>query len=153
MQSMTQLPDNDKIFDIDIEEGEVTRQNYKGKFQCKCVLNLREKSEADVLQKGFSQGLTNLTEDTLVYHLIVAQLSARLTKAPDWWIAAGNGSDLEDLNVLYEVYQECLKAEREWKDQVWGAAEKKPEPVTEKKLESTSVEKEEGEDGEESDSQ
>ena len=147
MQSMTQLPDNEKTFDINIEEGEVTRQNYKGKFRCKCVLNIGERAEADVIQKRLSGGLTNLTENTLMYHLIISQLRTRLLAAPEWWIAAGNGTELEDMNVLYEVYEQCLKAEKEWRTQVWSDANDPLEPKEEKKLENTSEkDKEEDED-------
>ena len=127
ISSMSQLPDNEKSFDIEIEEGDTTRQHWVGKFTTKCVLNLRERSAADLLQKRMNDGMQTLEEETLIYHLIIAQLEARLTEAPEWWIATENGRELKDLNVLYEIYAKCMEAERDWREKVWGEKEEKEE--------------------------
>ena len=42
--------------------------------------------------------------------------------------------------VRYEVFKECVEAEKEWREEVWGPEEQKPEEVKvsdEKKTEST----------------
>jgi hypothetical protein len=137
---MTQLPDNEKTFEIEIEEGEVTRQRYQGKFTCKCILNVGERAAADVLQKRLNDNLTTLEEETYMYHMILAQLEVRLTAGPDWFAAAQNGRALKDMNVLYELYTKCMEAERDWRLEVWGEPEEE-----EKKLKSTTEKEEKSE--------
>ena len=89
------------------------------------------------MEAQLNRDLITLDQDTSMYHRIVAQLTYRLKAAPDWWISAGNGQDLLDVNVVFEVFKYCAEAEREWREKVWGKEEKK-----EKKLESTSKKKE-----------
>lgn len=130
MQSLTQLPDNSKNFEINVEEGDTTRQRWAGKFECKCVLNLRERAAADILQRKMTEGLgEGLSQETLVYALMIAQLEVRLTSAPDWWLASERGRDLQDLNVIYEIYTKCMEAEKEWREEVWGDEEKEKFPI------------------------
>lgn len=145
IQSMTSLPDNSKSFDLDVAEGDVTKQRFKGKFHCKCVLNLGERSAADVLNKKMNESLDTLNDETYMTHMMIAQLDVRLTKAPEWWVATSGGRELLDLNVVLEVYKQAMEAEREWRIEVWG------EPEDEKKLEVAEDEDEEEEKAEETD--
>lgn len=116
-----QLPANKKEFTIDVPEGDVTKQRFKGKFECSCVQTLGQKAESDLLQKKLNAGLEGaLTEETKVFHLVVAQLSTRLTAAPQWWIDSDGGRNLLDTNVLYELYKQCVTAETDWRVKVWG---------------------------------
>jgi hypothetical protein len=119
MKKIAQLPDNEKTFEISIEKGDNTGLTWKGKFRCRCVLNLRQKAEADVFEARLNSGL-NLPETTKWFHFAIAQLTARLDAAPEWWIEANNGQDLLDLNVILEVFKQCMAAEKEWREQVWG---------------------------------
>jgi len=118
MDSIIQLPINEKIFELSIK-GETTTQMWTGKFKCVCVPNLRQRSEAAVLEKQLNRDLTTLDTETLAYHRMIAQLSSRLLAAPDWWLASNNGQNLLDLNLVFEVWKSCMEAEKSWKDIVW----------------------------------
>ena len=113
------LPPNEKSFDIEVK-GETSGQIWKGKFSTVCVPTCRQKADAFVLQTKLNQDLATLDLFIKAYHNMIAQLTVRLTSAPQWWISADNGQDLKDFNVIIVVYNECLKAENEWLTRVWG---------------------------------
>jgi len=131
MESLISLPPNESTFEISVK-GETSTQMWTGKFKCVCVPTLRQRAEASILEKQLNKDLLTVDQETLAYHRMIAQLSSRLIAAPDWWIAANNGQNLLDLNVVFEVWKLCVEAEKSWKDQVW-----KDEKKEEKKLEST----------------
>jgi len=126
------LPENEKTFRISVI-GETSKKNYEGTFVTVCVPTLRQTSQAGVIQTRLNDDLANIDQSLKMYHAMIAQCQVRLTKAPDWWIASDNGQNLLDLNVLYSIFEECMKAEKEWRDEVWGAEkeEKKVESTTE----------------------
>ena len=134
MESLIQLPVNEKVFDLSVK-GETTTQMWTGKFKCVCVPNLKQRSEAAVLEKQLNRDLTTLDTETLAYHRMIAQLTSRLIAAPDWWIASNNGQNLLDLNVPFEIWKLCMEAEKGWKDVVWKEEKKTEEK---KELDSTS---------------
>lgn len=126
MQATMNLPPNEETFEISVQ-GNVTKQMWVGKFRCVCVPNLRQRSQASVFEKQLNGDLKTLDEDTVLYHRMVSQLSARILGAPDWWIASNNGQELLDVNVLFELWKNCIRLEGEWKTKVWGEPEKKVE--------------------------
>jgi hypothetical protein len=134
MESLIQLPVNEEVFEFSLK-GETSLQLFNGKFKCVCVPNLRQRSEAAVLERQLNRDLATLDAETLAYHRMIAQLTSRLLAAPDWWISSNNGQNLLDLNVVFEVWKLCMKAEKNWKDIVWKD-EKKPEEK--KELDNTS---------------
>lgn len=116
-----ELPPNEKEFTIDVEKGDTTGERHKGRFTTVCVQNLKQKSEAD-LQRAALNGPHggSLAEETRLYHLVVSELQHRLTFAPKWFREADFGRDLKDMNVLIAIFNECMKAEKEWREAVWG---------------------------------
>lgn len=118
---LSDLPPNEKSFTIDVAEGDTTKRRSFGEFECVCVLNLGQRSAADVAEARMNAGLgAGLHEDTRVQHMVLAQLGARLTAAPEWWIATNGGTLLMDWNVAVEIYRQCIEAEKEWRLKVWG---------------------------------
>jgi hypothetical protein len=121
IQDTEDLPPNEKEFSIDIEKGDTTGQRFKGKFKCVCVPNLKQKAEADLHRARLNGPLPgNLSEETRSYHLVISELNARLLRAPRWFNEAGFGAEIKDFNVLVNIFNECMEAERGWRLEVWG---------------------------------
>lgn len=119
MKATMDLPENTKQFTVSVE-GETTGKRWEGKFETVCMPTLRQKASAKVMEAQLNQDLINIDDSTRLYHSMIAQLAFRLQAAPDWWLASENGQNLQDLNVIFEVFSECAKAEREWREKVWG---------------------------------
>lgn len=129
--AIDELPPNEKTFTVEVPKGETSGQRYVGKFTCRCVLNIGQRTAADVAEARLNEGLKDVRENTRVMHMVLAQLEARVTHAPKWWIASEGGRLLMDENVVLEIYRQCLAAETEWRTQVWGEPEKTPPKVEE----------------------
>jgi hypothetical protein len=132
MKTIANLPSNEKAFSITLV-GDTTKQNWTGEFTTVCMPNLRQKSEASIMEAQLNRDLATLDQDTILYHRMIAQLSQRLTEAPDWWLAADNGRNLLDANVIFEVFKACVKAEKEWREKVWGKDEKEEKKIKKSK--------------------
>ena len=128
MKTITNLPPNEKTFSISIV-GDTSKQNFVGDFTTVCMPNLRQKSEASIMEAQLNRDLATLDQNTILYHRMIAKLSQRLTEAPDWWISSDNGRNLLDANVIFEVFKECVDAEREWREKVWGKEEEDKEEI------------------------
>jgi len=123
MKTTITLPANEKTFTINVV-GDTTKQNWTGEFTTVCMPNLRQKSEAAIMEAQLGRDLVTLDQNTILYHRMVAQLAQRLISAPEWWASSGNGQDLLDANVVFEVFSHCAKAEQEWREKVWGPEKK-----------------------------
>lgn len=122
MKATMNLPENTKRFKISVE-GEMTGKHWDGEFETVCMPTLRQKANAKVMEAQLNQDLMNIDDSTRLYHSMVAQLATRLTAAPSWWLDSDNGQNLQDLNVIFEVFSKCAEAEREWREKVWGKPE------------------------------
>lgn len=130
------LPPNEKTFSIDVE-GDTTKQRSVGQFTCRCVLNLAQRAEADLIEARLNQGLKDVRSTTQTLHFVLAQLYVRVVKAPNWWRNSYlpdegvPGKLLMDLNVVSRVFEECMTAESEWRLAVWGPDKPENEPPIE----------------------
>lgn len=122
------LPPNEKTFTINVV-GDTSKQNWTGEFTAVCMPNLRQKSEASIMEAQLNRDLMTLDQDTILYHRMVASLSQRLIAAPEWWLSSDNGRNLLDANVIFEVFKECVAAEKEWKEKVWGKEEEEKKEI------------------------
>jgi hypothetical protein len=129
METTMNLPENEKEFEISVT-GDTSKQLFTGKFRTVCVPNLRQRAQASVMAKQLNGDIKTLDEDTMLYHRLISQLSARLLAAPQWWVVANGGQDLLDINVVFEVWKRCLEAETEWRTQVWGKPEEPKTTIT-----------------------
>lgn len=129
MEPTMSLPENKKSFEISVK-GDTSGQMWTGKFETVCVPNLRQRSQAAVMEKQLNGDLKTLDEDTILYHRMISQLGVRIAAAPDWWIASSGGQDLIDVNIVWDVWKNCVQAENEWREKVWGKPEPKQKEVT-----------------------
>lgn len=144
LQSSSDLPPNEYTFTISLE-GDTTKQISKGQFTCRCVLNLAQRAEADLIEARLNQGLKEIRPATQTLHFVLSQLYVRLAKAPAWWINSFlpdegvPGKLLLDWNVVSAIFSECMKAEAEWRVAVWGPDEPPKPPIEESDEESGDV--------------
>jgi hypothetical protein len=108
------------LFSVSIV-GQRTGKPYNGKFTVKTVLSRRENFLADerrrlILGSNSAGAPPSLQGEAFM----LGQLFVRLVEAPDWWKNADNGLDLEDENVIGEIYQlteaEVASSEKELAD-------------------------------------
>ena len=116
---------NVEKFSIDIE-GEISGKTWKGMFATKIRLSHRDQLKQDELRRDLlgakpehaSPRAQNAAE---VFSFVLAHL----TESPQWWSMNGNGLDLEDDNVVGEIYGKIveikLKAQEKLKADAEGA--------------------------------
>lgn len=128
------LPNREKEFAIN-EIGAVTKERYTGTFQVKRVLTQREEFLADHRRRsilGPNPENSSMAMAQNAYAL--GQLSVRIVKAPTWWNPNSEdvgGLDLLDENLIAKVFEETLKAEQEWRDEIAKKAEASVKTVEE----------------------
>lgn len=114
---------NDTVqFSISVT-GEATGEKWTGAFKCKTRLSHRDQLRLDQVRRdllgpnpdGASPRAQNQAE---VFSFIVAHL----IDAPNWWRSNDNGLDLEDDNVVAEVYAQITKAKAEATEKLKKAA-------------------------------
>lgn len=104
--------------------GAVTGKSYSGAFKAKGILTRRDQFVADSARRriiGPNPGDALPALQGEAYML--GQLSVRIVDAPDWWISCANGELIEDGNVIAELYELALDAEKSIKAEINKAAE------------------------------
>jgi hypothetical protein len=119
VEQTNNLPVNEKEFEIACQ-GDTSKKAFDGKFKTICTPTIGQKARATIIEAQLNNDLMHLDEATKLYHRMVAQCQVRLIAAPDWWIASNHGQGLLDFNILFEVWQKCMEAERSWRLAVWG---------------------------------
>jgi len=104
-------------------KGEETGKIFEGDFVYKRP-SIRTDSEISKT-KAMLDGGMNLDEDTQFIHKVLATLKHTIQNCPKWWEDSDFGFELYDLNVVFDVYKETQKFEKEWRDKVW--VEESPE--------------------------
>lgn len=84
---------------------------YTGAFKAKVKLSWRETAKIDEIRRSLL-GANPQDAGMEAYEAAnaAAYLMVRLVEKPEWWVRAGNGFDLEDLNVLVEVHRLAVEA-------------------------------------------
>lgn len=109
--------------------GETSGKPFNGKFMVKTVLSRRERFLADerrryIIGSNFQSALPALHEEAFK----LGQLFVRLTEGPDWWKNSDSGLELEDGNVIDELYrlaeEKVAEKEKELKEQSKASLEK-----------------------------
>jgi hypothetical protein len=109
------LPKNQRSFDIDLV-GETTGFDYKGTFTVKCALSISEKHKLELERTRLSADYANPTAGLVGISIAMSNLSVRVIEGPAWWKNSNNGSDVLDEEVIFTLYEECMKMEKTWKD-------------------------------------
>lgn len=116
------LPKNEKSFMFS-KEGEVTMFKYEGQFTVKCVLTAGDKRILEIEQSRLMVDLKNPTSNLIAISRVVANLRIRVLKAPDWFEQMIGDLETLDDNILFEVWGECLKATKDWQDELKAKAD------------------------------
>jgi len=90
-------------FKIDVV-GEISGEQYKGKFKALPRLTHRMKLQRDQRRRellGTQSGQPDVQAQ--VYATVIAELGVRLVEWPKWWPETGFGLDLEDESPLIEI--------------------------------------------------
>lgn len=123
---MKSLPNKEHTFVLDLKGAEV---EYKGaKFTYKRP-NIRTMSDIAKTEARLNENLPQLDPDIKFLHHVLATLTHTLIEAPEWWKEADNGFELDDLPIIFTVFNECKKYENEYVKKAYG--EKKSEPKAE----------------------
>jgi len=118
------LPSMEHTFSVEIK-GKETNKLFAGEFTYRRP-NLRQKAEIQKNATRMNGDLKTLPDDVKIYHEMLAQMMICLVSAPDWWRDAFDGTELYDVNIVQELYRECMLFEQQWSANVWGD---KPEGV------------------------
>jgi hypothetical protein len=91
--------------------GSLTGKSYIGTFKVKTILSRRDHFAADeqrriILGANCQAALEPLKQEAFM----LGQLSVRILESPDWWKAAGLGLELEDPNIIEEIFQAAVAA-------------------------------------------
>ena len=92
--------------------GEDSERVYDGSFSVKSTVTRRETFEIDRLRRqiiGPSPDGTPPANQVQAEAYMLAHLAVRVIKSPKWWEDADNGMDLEDYNVILEVFNAMLE--------------------------------------------
>jgi hypothetical protein len=95
-------------FDVNVK-GELTGKQFAGLFVCKTKLSVRDTLAEGALYRqilGPNPNEASLEQKSIA--LAHSFLAKRITKAPSWWADTGGCLDMDDMNVLAEVYQAAV---------------------------------------------
>ncbi len=108
--------------------GDVTNEKWSGAFKVKTRFSHRDALIKDQLYRDFI-GKQPGEPSALARDLatIFSELGIRVVDAPSWWLS--NGIDLEDTNVILEVYTKAMEAEKAAKEELKDKAEKSAEAL------------------------
>jgi len=125
------LPSMEHNFHI-LSKGNETGRHYEGEFTYHRP-NLHQKAEITKMATRLDGDLKNLPLEVHIFNEMCAVLSLCVVKAPEWWYDSNSGRDLYDMNVLEEVYKECMVFEQEWIKKVWGNKNESDKPKKNRK--------------------
>ena len=117
MSKKPALP-NSETFVINVV-GDSTGETQTGKFIAKKRLSFNDQMARDNYRRqmlGDAKGEPTPRANSMA--TIFSELIVRLTEAPSWWVDADEGRNLEDENVIVEVYDRCIKIESDAKEEV-----------------------------------
>jgi len=125
---------NEHSFEISTV-GNVSGETLKGKFTCKIRLSHIDRLRKDQLRREFLGTINpdGASSEALYVATAISELKVRLTKTPAWWTEAKDGLDLEDENVIIEVFTKAVEAEKNAREAVLKEAATAAEALRETK--------------------
>jgi hypothetical protein len=86
--------------------GDVTGENFAGKFKMRTTLPHKMQLEMDELRRSLLGSNPGAASPRAINQAeVFAQINTYRLAAPSWWDDFNGGLDLEDNNVVQEVYQ------------------------------------------------
>lgn len=119
--------DNNERTVVFSSEGERSKKKYEGKFTFKCLLSNLEQVEVALRTDRYNGGSQTLAPAKALISRAIAELEIRIVdydKTPSWFRDSDYGRHLVDTNVLFDLFQQAMKAEREWAEDLEEKAEK-----------------------------
>jgi hypothetical protein len=123
---------NTATFVVDNLIGDTTGQTWVGKFTAKKRLNFNDQLRLDNFRRqmlGPAEGEPTVRAASMAH--IFSNLLVRLTEAPSWWVDADEGRELEDENLILDVYEKALKVESDARAETSKKAETAKADLTE----------------------
>lgn len=101
---------NSESFVVDVV-GDVTGKTWKGLFKTKLRLSHRDQLKQDEIRRELlGKNAEHASERSKNQAEIFAFVAIHLISAPSWWDSNDGGLDLEDDNVVSEVFAGIAKA-------------------------------------------
>jgi|GEM_PF-3222839 len=106
------IEQNKEAFSIMVV-GDVTGETLKGTFAAKKWLSHRDRLNQDKIRRELLGSLNpdGASITALSIAEAVSEITVRLIDSPKWWAETQNGLDLQDSNVVSEVYKGVMKVE------------------------------------------
>jgi hypothetical protein len=123
---------NSATFVVDNVTGDTTGQIWVGKFSAKKRLNFNDQLRMDNFRRqmlGAAEGEPTPRAASMAH--IFSNLLVRLIEAPSWWVDADEGRELEDENLVLDVYEKALKVETDAREEISKKAEAAKADLTE----------------------
>jgi hypothetical protein len=113
--------------------GEDTGRSYAGKFVVKTRITRRDNFIADE-RRRFLLGSNPQAASPAVQGeaFIFGQLAVRIMEAPKFWTDSDNGLDLEDANVIGEIFKLAMDKEEEFQKAIKEKAEEATKALSKK---------------------
>ena len=100
---------NEAKFSISLV-GDVTGTTWSGAFKMKLRLSHREQLKRDEYRRSLlGADPDHASPRALSTAECFSEITAHLVEMPKWWILLDNGMDLEDDNVVAEIYNNVIK--------------------------------------------
>jgi len=102
-----------EVFSVNIV-GTSTNRSYSGEFTAKTTMTMKDQFAADLKRRqvlGPSPDGTPPAANLQFQAYMIGQLFVKIIDAPKWWQDSNFGLELEDMNVVTELYNSVLELE------------------------------------------
>lgn len=120
------LPKNERSFDLEVE-GDDTGEQYKGQFRVKCLLDIAGKHAVELEKTRLMADFANPSGGLRAIAIALANVRSKIISGPAWWTDSSGGSSILDENVILEIYDQCNKVEKLWREELKKKAEEAQE--------------------------
>jgi hypothetical protein len=121
------LPSKYRTFYFDVESH--SGEQFKGEFTIACKLSIRERHLMELEKTRILGGNSTPTNALMGIATMMATLHAHITKSPTWWTESSHGMDLEDENIVVELYEKIIAEQSAWYNELIEATTKTTEEV------------------------
>lgn len=121
------FPSLEKTFYFDYKS--FLGNRYEGKFTVKCLLTIGEKHRLELEKTRLLGNHPNPTDELVGIAVILSNLRHRIVDAPNWWTQSRGGDNLQEEDVVTELYTKVQDAEIEWRQELVEKAQQPQEEV------------------------
>jgi hypothetical protein len=110
------LPSSERVFTFDYTTELGNR--YEGEFTVLANLSIAKRHLCELEKTRILGGFSNPTRELEMLANILAELRTRIIKSPSWWTDSKNGYELEEEDLLVELYSRVMATEAEWRKEL-----------------------------------